>query len=46
MSAGVAAHAVAIELLIKFAFADILIDDFAQGGHDNSATDSVNPAES
>ena len=33
MSASEAAHAIAVELLVKLAFTDMFVDDVAQGGH-------------
>jgi hypothetical protein len=33
MSTGVAANAIAIDGFVEFAFADVLIEDFAEGGH-------------
>ncbi len=33
VTAGVAAHAVAIELLVEITLADVLVNDVAEGGH-------------
>src|SRR6185437_15821194 len=41
VTTGVAAHPVAIQLLVQIAFTDILIDDVAQGGHKNRASSCI-----
>src|SRR5947207_15924597 len=36
MSAGEAAHAIAVELFVQLAFADVFVDDVAEGCHRHS----------
>jgi hypothetical protein len=36
MTTGITAHSVAVEFLVEFAFAHVLVDDIAKGSHDHN----------